>query len=42
MQKMVMSLSCDKVVWSIVMNNEVVQDFGRSLHEGMLPETSKP
>ncbi|KAK3158641.1 hypothetical protein QOZ80_2AG0139760 [Eleusine coracana subsp. coracana] len=33
-QKMVMSLSCDKAVWSAVMNNEAVQDFRRSLHDG--------
>jgi hypothetical protein len=39
MQKMVMSLSCDKAVWNAVMNNEAVQDFRRSLHDGMLHET---
>nr|CAB3505045.1 unnamed protein product [Digitaria exilis] len=33
-QKMVMSLSCDKAVWNAVMNNEAVQDFRRSLHDG--------
>ncbi|XP_062219819.1 uncharacterized protein LOC133919448 [Phragmites australis] len=33
-QKMVMSLSCDKAVWDAVMNNEAVQDFRRSLHDG--------
>ncbi|XP_062222552.1 uncharacterized protein LOC133921617 [Phragmites australis] len=33
-QKMVMSLSCDKAVWDAVMNNESVQDFRRSLHDG--------
>ncbi|KAL6633850.1 hypothetical protein ACP70R_026521 [Stipagrostis hirtigluma subsp. patula] len=33
-QKMVMSLSCDKAVWDAVMNNEAVQDFRRSLHNG--------
>jgi hypothetical protein len=38
MQKMVMSLSCDKAVWNAVMNNEAVQDFRRSLHDGMLRE----
>nr|CAB3450574.1 unnamed protein product [Digitaria exilis] len=32
--KMVMSLSCDKAVWNAVMNNEAVQDFRRSLHDG--------
>jgi aromatic ring-cleaving dioxygenase len=31
---MVMSLSCDKAVWNAVMNNEAVQDFRRSLHDG--------
>ncbi|KAL6911687.1 hypothetical protein ACP4OV_000492 [Aristida adscensionis] len=33
-QKMVLSLSCDKAVWDAVMNNEAVQDFRRSLHDG--------
>ncbi|XP_066322262.1 uncharacterized protein [Miscanthus floridulus] len=33
-QKMVLSLSCDKAVWNAVMNNEAVQDFRRSLHDG--------
>ncbi|RLM55129.1 hypothetical protein C2845_PM10G08940 [Panicum miliaceum] len=35
-QKMVMSLSCDKAVWSAVMNDEEFQDFRRSLHDDTL------
>jgi hypothetical protein len=36
MQKMVMSLSCDRAVWDAVMNNEAVQEFRRSFQDGML------
>ncbi|PNT69172.1 hypothetical protein BRADI_3g50647v3 [Brachypodium distachyon] len=32
-QKMVMSLSCDKAVWNAVMNNEAVQEFRRSFQD---------
>ncbi|KAG8071702.1 hypothetical protein GUJ93_ZPchr0006g42852 [Zizania palustris] len=32
-QKMVMSLSCDKVVWDAIMKNEAVQDFRRSFQD---------
>ncbi|KAL5208198.1 hypothetical protein ABZP36_032633 [Zizania latifolia] len=32
-QKMVMSLSCDKAVWDAIMNNEAVQDFRRSFQD---------
>ncbi|KAL6652276.1 hypothetical protein ACP70R_011201 [Stipagrostis hirtigluma subsp. patula] len=32
-QKMVMALSTDKAVWDAVMNNEVVQEFKRSLQD---------
>jgi hypothetical protein len=42
MQKMVMSLACDKAVWNAVMDNEAVQDFRRSLHDGTLNQTSRP
>uniref|UniRef100_A0A453P8T2 Uncharacterized protein n=1 Tax=Aegilops tauschii subsp. strangulata TaxID=200361 RepID=A0A453P8T2_AEGTS len=34
-QKMVMSLSCDRTVWDAVMNNEAVQEFRRSFQDGM-------
>ncbi|KAG8044672.1 hypothetical protein GUJ93_ZPchr0076g18686 [Zizania palustris] len=34
-QKMVMSLSCDKVVWDAIMKNEVVQDFRRSFQDDL-------
>ncbi|WVZ74344.1 hypothetical protein U9M48_022540 [Paspalum notatum var. saurae] len=37
-QRMVMSLSSDKAVWDAVMNNEAVQDFRRSLHDGNGPD----
>uniref|UniRef100_M8BBI4 Uncharacterized protein n=1 Tax=Aegilops tauschii TaxID=37682 RepID=M8BBI4_AEGTA len=33
-QKMVMSLSCDRTVWDAVMNNEAVQEFRRSFQDG--------
>uniref|UniRef100_A0A0E0CPB3 Uncharacterized protein n=1 Tax=Oryza meridionalis TaxID=40149 RepID=A0A0E0CPB3_9ORYZ len=32
-QKMVMSLSCDRAVWDAVMNNEAVQEFRRSFQD---------
>ncbi|KAI4992217.1 hypothetical protein ZWY2020_046709 [Hordeum vulgare] len=32
-QKMVMSLSCDRTVWDVVMNNEAVREFRRSFHD---------
>uniref|UniRef100_A0A0D9VJ38 Uncharacterized protein n=1 Tax=Leersia perrieri TaxID=77586 RepID=A0A0D9VJ38_9ORYZ len=32
-QKMVMSLSCDRAVWNAVMNNEAVQEFRRSFQD---------
>ncbi|KAE8770135.1 hypothetical protein D1007_58193 [Hordeum vulgare] len=32
-QKMVMSLSCDRTVWDAVMNNEAVREFRRSFHD---------